>query len=239
VKILSIRFQIRTGKNSWGPDGGLTLSGVLNKLLKLLRKQNPKYTILRPDGDGYGPPKTRPKVFSITEKNLPKLAVGDVWKIRGENGLGKLIAIRKIRVGLVQRSPVFSIWDGSPDIQRLARVAAGFDYGVRSVGIAVTRKIAGTNTWSQHSRWPRLRCKSNAIDLKFPLPDPIGNDLFRQRRLVKFLLEHAYELNINMIISEKIYWSRANNFEPRYYKGISHVGHMHVEMYPAQTGYPC
>jgi hypothetical protein len=152
-------------------------------------------------------------------------------------------AVRKVLDGLPEREPNFSsgydYHEVVPELQKAIRCAAAFDYGVRSNGLAYTRYVAGTRTYSKHSKRRNSGCKGEACDLYFPLPPPIGNNINRQRELAKWAVAHANELNLHMVISERTYWSREYNFQPRYYSGIPHVSHTHWERWPLDNGPVC
>lgn len=230
-----IRYSLRREGQDW--SGPRTYWETIAALKVKLNNSKGPFRIYRPDAEQLGPPRTQLQVLRIVSEGIKKSAINDIWKIHGQDGA--FFGIKIIWVGLPEKTPSFDISGGSPAIQKVARVSAGFDWGVKSAGIAYTRKVSGTNIWSQHSRWPKLGCKGNAIDLYFPLPMPIGNDLPRQRRLVSYLLSHANELGIDMIISERTYWSKEYGFAPRSYGGVAHVGHTHIQMSPYQTGNPC
>lgn len=230
---MAIRFQIRRKENAWAPAEGLEFERAVNKFRSILRNQDPLYRLKRPGSTTYGPPRSLRKTMDIIISRLPVVEVGSVFKVRTADGTGPIFAIRKVNIGLPEANPSFDVSGGSEDVQRVARVASAFDPNVKSLGILVKKRVKGTSVWSQHSPWPKLNCKANAIDFGF------DNNLSRQKAMAAYLVRNAAELNINKVISETTYWSKENNFEPRYYSGVAHATHIHVDMYPNQTGDPC
>jgi hypothetical protein len=167
--------------------------------------------------------------------------LGDSFTVRGK--LRVLFKVKVIRAGLPEKittvipgpgGVVYHLSDGNDRIARVGRVAQGQDGGTHCNGLAFTRKVEGTNIWSQHSVF---NDGCNAIDLTWPLPPPTGNDLNRQRAMVAFLLKNVRELGIHHIISERTHWE-APNFQPEFYGGVPHVSHTHVEAEPYHPEIP-
>jgi hypothetical protein len=145
-------------------------------------------------------------------------------------------------VGPPEKDPTFPGYDiktVNPRVQKILRVAAGFDDAVRTNGLAYTRYILGTTTYSQHSRWRNDDCLGNAADLIFPLPAPVGVDMARLDDLRVYLIEQAKKGYIElgyMVFKDRDY--APPNFIPQYYGGQYHT-HLHIEALPSQSGSVC
>jgi hypothetical protein len=235
-----IRSDIR---DEWSRK--MTLTDMKQQLSQQLERAEGPYRKrdVQPKNGEFGQQRTRKGVMRRVTLWAHAAKDGSQVAVMAKNYSGPTYRIRKVKVAQTEREPNFSAGYNYRDVnvrlQEMIRHAAGFDYGVRSNGLAYTRYIAGTSTLSQHSRWRQDGCKGNAADLYFPLPLPVGNDLPRQRRLVAFLRGRAPDLSLNMIISERTYWSRSSGWGPRYYSGIAHVSHTHIEAYPTRAYSPC
>jgi hypothetical protein len=173
--------------------------------------------------------------------NAPLGTVIQMRSSKTTSGRYQDFRVIKVRAQLPEAEPHWAPYDYttvSLELQRVCRVSVAENPATRTNGLAYSRKVAGTSIWSQHSKWKALACKGNAADLTWPLPWPTGNSIPAQREMVKFHLAHAFELDLGMIISERTYYQRADDFEPHYYGGVAHVSHEHVQG-ATQTGSVC
>lgn len=242
---MAVEYQIRrTDVDGRNYASGKSLSQVIDELRAHGKQAGGPCRLrdVRPHEGEFGPKRSIPVGMRRLSYNLKTAKPGDCIAIVFNNFAGPSYRIRKVETGLPERQPMFGVYNlNSVDekLQRACRVAAAYDYGVRTNGLAFTRKVAGSSTYSQHSKWAALDCKGNAADLYFPLPPPVGNNMSRQRRLVAYMRGVAPELDLYMIISEKTYYSVENDFDGRYYTGIAHVSHSHYEASPRQFGSVC
>jgi hypothetical protein len=240
-----IRYQVRRTDIKQEYSKNLTLAELREKMNSVLKVHGKEYRIrdVAPKDREFGPRRNKAEIMRKISWWARTGKKGSVIAVQMKSYEGPTWRIRKVQVGLPEREPNFpsayNYRDVNTRLQRAIRVAAAFDYGVRTNGLAYTRYIAGTGTLSQHSRWRVDGCKGNAGDLYFPKPYPIGNDIVRQRKLVGFMRGHAPELDLNMIISETTYYSRESGWGARYYSGIPHVSHTHIEAYPPRSSSPC
>jgi hypothetical protein len=95
---------------------------------------------------------------------------------------------------------------------------------VTGVGIFNCRKVAGSDSYSQHA-W------GNAADIFGPQ--------FVRAAIVKWSLGRwvRKHYHIHMIIHQETYWEYPS-FLPRHYNGIPHSTHVHVDFLPYHEGIP-
>lgn len=191
----------------------------------------------------WGPKTGRPLMLTRLAKGLSgaRFKTGEtVIILCGKPGNHTRIRVTKVTVGLSEATPSW-LTDVNSRVARVCRVAYAFDNGVRTNGLRVTRRVAGSSLWSQHSGWRVDNCLGNAADLVFPLPFPAGSDMARGDKLVAYLVDAAKRGDLpelGRLIWRDRYYERATNFSPQPYRGIYHT-HIHVEGNPYRTGSVC
>lgn len=168
--------------------------------------------------------------------------VGTVLSITDADDAYPAWRVRRMTPGLPEREPTFPgypLEQWVPELQTILRKVAAFDPGTRCNGGAYTRRIEGTTIWSRHSKRRNRGCRGEAADLTWPLPAPIGNDLPRQRRAVAWMRAHGDDLGLGYVISERTSYHWTDDFDGRYYGGVAHVSHAHIEPRVLDDGPVC
>jgi len=95
---------------------------------------------------------------------------------------------------------------------------------VTGVGIFNCRKVAGSDSYSQHA-W------GNAADIFGPQ--------FTRAAIVKWTLGRwvRRHYKIHLVIHQETYWEYPD-FRPHHYTGVPHSTHVHVDFLPYHEGIP-
>jgi hypothetical protein len=222
-------YRLRRNDNSYGPANGL--KQTLAKAREIMLQQGGPFVVQKVGGPSSSPRRSRQVTVMRLGALLPLAEPGEVIRIFTRGGEGTRVAIRVIDKLPQERPPWASQYlDGKvrPTINRVAEVAYAYDPDVDCLGALVCKRVSGSSVWSQHAY-------GAAIDLAFRVPPPVGFNLKRQDDLASYLVKHAKELVIGMVIHRDDVWTPSQGWHR--YSGIAHT-HVHVQCLPEGSGTP-
>lgn len=226
------------------------IRAVMKLCRSVAKEHGGPYRFRRP-GQAWGSTTTgRLRLYAKLRWHLPRAKEGQTvrFQVRAretvhEGGPKFRIRAMTVEVGPAEAEPNFPNYDinsVNERLRHLLRVAAGYDSGVRTNGLAYTRVIEGSSTYSQHSKWRNDSCLGNAADLVFPLPPPTGSDMGRLDSLRDELVDLAQEgeIAVHRLIERNEAYESEYGFMPMPYGGVYHY-HIHLEPPPEQSGPVC
>jgi hypothetical protein len=237
------RYRLRRNDNAYREPA--TLRATLDTVRGILKRQGGPYVLSR-NGVNGNPRESRTLLLARLAALLPLADPEAVFRIFTKGGEGTKITIRKEKeqarpqpaVLYSYTGAVVQLDDGNPRIAEYGQWCATFSRA-RSAGYVYTRKVAGTNTWSQHSRFAT---GGNALDIAFYKNDKPrdGIDSFALGHFADELLREckAGRFKLRRFIYQDRDYRRDHDWKPIHYGGVYHSSHVHAEAEPMQTGTP-